>query len=449
MMAWGFLGVFLFALLLGGGPQTGSWAEAFVQLVSLPLLGVGLWRLQQSDIWRRRPTPFVLLGLIAAIPLLYLIPLPPGIWMAFPGRADVAATYAAAGIDPPNLPLSLDPGATLRGFFSLVPPFAIFIAALQVSNEVRQRATILLLIFAFFSVVLGLAQLAQGPSSGLRPYAVTNASDAVGLFANRNHFAALLYAAIPLAGAWAGWLSSGQKWNRIAGIALAWVVLGSLILGVGISRSRAGVGLGILGLMMTIPLLLPGRTADAGRSRLFVLGVASLIVIAILIAIQFSLMGVLSRFDSELADDLRAEMALTTLQAIWSYLPFGSGFGTFPSIYAMFEALPSLREAYVNHAHNDYLELVLEGGLPALAILVGFLVWLLVRGIGVWRAVSGGVDGRLAKAASISLLLLLLHSFVDYPLRMTTLAGVLALLCALLVAPLRQSVRQKVPAGGS
>ena len=42
------------------------------------------------------------------------------------------------------------------------------------------------------SLLLGFLQMTQGPASDLRFYEVTNPSEAVGFFANRNHFAALL-----------------------------------------------------------------------------------------------------------------------------------------------------------------------------------------------------------------------------------------------------------------
>lgn len=43
------------------------------------------------------------------------------------------------------------------------------------------------------SVLLGFLQVAQGPSSPLRLFEFTNLTEAVGFFANRNHFSALLY----------------------------------------------------------------------------------------------------------------------------------------------------------------------------------------------------------------------------------------------------------------
>ena len=49
---------------------------------------------------------------------------------------------------------------------------------------------------------MGLLQIAQGQQSDLRFFEITNPEDAVGFFANRNHFAALLYCLIPFVVAW-------------------------------------------------------------------------------------------------------------------------------------------------------------------------------------------------------------------------------------------------------
>ena len=51
----------------------------------------------------------------------------------------------------------------------------------------------LLLFLGGLSLLLGFLQMAQGPGSGLRFYDVTNPKEAVGLLANRDHFAAHLY----------------------------------------------------------------------------------------------------------------------------------------------------------------------------------------------------------------------------------------------------------------
>ncbi|MER8848745.1 MULTISPECIES: O-antigen ligase family protein [Mesorhizobium] len=78
-------------------------------------------------------------------------------------------------------------------------------------------------------------------------------------------------------------------------------------------------------------------------------------------------------------------------------------------------------KSYVNHAHNDYLELALEGGLPVILLMVAYAVLL--------SASSAVIRGEpLQKAAFLSLAFLLVHSLVDYPLRTAALAMTFACL---------------------
>ena len=66
----------------------------------------------------------------------------------------------------------------------------------------------------------------------------------------------------------------------------------------------------------------------------------------------------------------RIPFAHNTITAAKAYMPFGSGVGTFVSVYPGFEpAHDAISNVYANHAHNDLLEVWLEGGVskyPAL-----------------------------------------------------------------------------------
>ena len=434
----GFFFVFLLALLLGGGRQTGSWGEAFVQLASLPLLVAAILKIRQAPAARNWRLPLAISALAFLAVVLQMIPLPAGVWELVSGRAGVNAIYAAIDASPSFLPLTLDPGATLRSLFTLIPPLAIFLTAVLLPSVVRERAVLFLLAFAFVSVILGLAQIAQGTGGPLRIADAQESSQAVGFFANQNHFAALIYAALPLAAAWALWLARTRGLRHLGLLLLALVLVGALMIGVGAARSRAGVAMGLLALAGIVPLAY-GLRQTTTNSRLLQGLFAAGLTAAVLVSLQFALVGVLARFEQTITDDLRFEMARTTMKAIGSYFPFGSGFGTFPEIYNAFERLSALRAEYVNHAHNDYLELVLEGGIVTLALLALFLMWFIRRSATIWfergSAGSPSFSEIAPRAASISIVLLLLHSTVDYPLRMTALIVVFAFLCALMVPP--------------
>jgi O-antigen ligase len=109
-------------------------------------------------------------------------------------------------------------------------------------------------------------------------------------------------------------------------------------------------------------------------------------------------------------------------------------------IFQRFEPRTLVQHVYVNHAHNDWLELWLGGGVPAILLIIGFLSWFAAASHRVWRASrpeASVLDLALAQAATIVIILLLLHSLVDYPLQIPTLSVLFAIACACLIPPRR------------
>ena len=430
LWAWCILGFLFLALIVGGTPRYGSYGDVPLELLSLPMIFVSALRLAGQPVGAARAAAFFTCAAMLLLPLLQLIPLPPAIWTALPGRGFVLQTFEAAGLDTSWMPLSLSPPATLRSFLALLPPLAVFLATLTLTHHERRTATIIIVALGVASVVLGLAQIAAGPQSALRIYEVTNNTLAVGLFANRNHFAALLYCVMPLTAAWMIYLVQTQDMKKWASVLLTVVIYGSLILGLGISGSRAGILFAMLAILASLLLAWRKREREArGRAStvVFIAGLAGIFAV-----LQFGLAGILSRMGHDPLEDSRFILAQVTWRAASSVFPLGSGIGTFVPYYAMFETPADIGSSYANHAHNDWLEVWLEGGVPALLIAAAFLVWLAFRIGRSWKE-GEGLDWLLARAASISVVLLLLHSFVDYPLRTTALVSFFAFCCALIL----------------
>lgn len=426
----------LLALLLGGGTHQGLWSDAFVQLVGLVLLGVTVPGLLGSSIRSTERSALAIVAAIAAVPLLQLVRLPPFLWTALPGRSVVAAAYTTAGMDLPWLPVSLDPAATWRSFLSLAPAIAVFWATVCLGYRARRSLTLLVIAIGVVSVFLGLAQLMQGPSSALRFYPVTNPTNSVGFFANRNHYAAFLYSVIPFTTAWIVGLLFDRRMDRIFGLAVSVLVYAALILGLGMALSRAGIFLAIVAAVASLLLVASHEPRIARRGAIVIGGATVLGGIAV---IQFALFNLLGRFDDNILADYRLMIAETTIHAAKAFQPFGSGFGTFVPVYQMFEGVDVLIPPFVNHAHDDWLELWLEGGWLSLALLAAFLIWFAFAGVRAWKRHSEGraLDRAIAQAGSIVIVLLLLHSFVDYPLHTTALMVLFAFCCGLLIEPRR------------
>jgi O-antigen ligase len=372
----------------------------------------------------------VLVCAFLALPLIQLIPLPPTFWRGLPGRDTVVSAFEAAGLALPWHPLSLDPAATARSLISLLPPTAVFLAMLSLDKPGRRAVVAVVLIVSFVSVCIGFLQITSG-----QPYfySFTNEGMAVGFFANGNHNAAFLACAIPYAVAWLIEFYSDHQLNRVPMMSL--LLLAVIIIGVATVGSRAGLGLAFIGGLLCLAMAYP-QSARRRHRFLWVAGVGFLV--ALFIALQFSLAGWQKRGvqQRDIVEDLRWPVAAVTLRAAQKFLPLGSGFGTFGQIYEMSVPRTRIIEYYVNHAHDDWLELSLEGGIPAVACLAGFLVWLGFASFRAWRPRDHlDVDVNLARAGSIAVMLLLMHSVVDYPTRTIAIMTVLAMSCAFLTSP--------------
>lgn len=432
LILWSLTAAVLFlTLVLGGGTMQGLRSDALIQLASLPLLGIAITEHFRRPIAPQARLPLVLAASPIILVLVHLIPLPTALWTQLPGREFVVEAFELAAIPLGWMPISLDPGATWRSLLSLLPPLALFLAVLCTGFDGRRILSLLLVAFALASVVLGLFQLMQGPESALRFYAITNPGSSVGFFANRNHYAALLYSAVPFAAAWTIALASDRA--RILGAVGCGLALAALLLGLAMAFSRAGIVLGLSALLLSV-LLLDG--ADTRKLRLIAIGIAGLTGAMIL---HPALPGILGRFESAIIDDYRLDILAITLTAAMDFLPLGSGFGTFPAIYLMYDRPEALLTAYVNHAHNDWAELWLEGGWPFGLAAAGFLLWFSKAARADWGGGPlSGVDRALRRAGAIAVCLILLHSLVDYPLRTVSLLGLFAFCCALQVRPCRR-----------
>jgi O-antigen ligase len=117
--------------------------------------------------------------------------------------------------------------------------------------------------------------------------------------------------------------------------------------------------------------------------------------------------------------------------------PWGSGLGTFVPVFQANENLDLVQAAWVNHAHNDLLEWLLETGLPGAILLAAALASLIWRMLRLMRSRTVA-DPAPALAGFTILLLLSVHSLVDYPLRMRSLAAVAALAIAFILSPSQQ-----------
>jgi O-antigen ligase len=449
MLFWLCGAVLAAAIIAGGSTHSGFYGDVSVQLLSIPLLAAVIWPALSKEHADRRSARLIsgLGGLIAVIGLFQLLPFPSHFW------SGAAALFAgsikdAAGGSFGYANLSLTPERTWAAIASLLVPLSIFGAALQLSRNQRMHLCFLVLALGAASLLLGFLQMAQGPGSGLRFYDFTNATEPVGFFANRNHFAAYLNVTLVLAGVWFV-MTADEVFERGAfetrsllwfAAAVAFLVADAA--GLAMARSRAGLLLAMAALAGTTFMAmrqwgrrLPSSAPSSfGAKRAFFAAA----LFAVIFAAQFGLGSILSRFEGDSIEDLRVAFNRTTFAAILKTLPTGTGLGSFVPVYAVVENADDAFAGYANRAHNDLAEILLETGAIGGALLLVFLAWFSRKTYLIWFR-AGTDESRiqlmLQRAATLIIALLLAHSLVDYPLRTMALGSIFAFFCAILAAP--------------
>jgi O-antigen ligase len=424
-------------LLLGGASNAGVLANIVLQLGGAAVIGWYLWRGPGEALGGgERGLAWLLLALLGWIALT-LVPLPPSLWTHFPGRAFVADGYRLLGMSLPWLPISLSDDRTIRSALALLVPVATYLLVRSLQPSQRERLALTAVIVACLYVVLGLTQLLGGPDSPLRPYAITNRSVPVGLFANANHFATMLLIAIPLAGAVFIERPDGRRNTARArlGRALAIGAMAICVVGLVLIGSKAGLLL-VLPALGGALLLGPWQHLLARPRVIFALGLAGAAIAAFAI-VGMTWGGLTEKIGVSATS--RQQVTATTLATAAEFMPTGSGLGSFPALYLMQSGGQGTSREWMNHAHNDPAEVLLELGLPGLIFMAAFALWLLRQSFAVWRDRTGvGRTGRQQRAGAVAALLVVVHSFGDYPLRSAAIAALFGMALALLAGSGRE-----------
>ena len=414
-----------FSFAFGGASHSHALRLALVELASLPLLVLAARQLIIAGLWREHQFSLGLLAAVVAIPLIQLIPLPPAVWTSLPGRVQMVLALELAGLEPGWVPLSVTPDRTWRSALALTPPASLFLAMLSLSHLHRERLVQFCIAAAVAGILLGAAQLASG---GLYLWDWAEAGQIRGFFANRNHLASSLLIALPFAVIF-GAATLRRRDQRTSVLWFGALFAGLVVVALAAIRSRAGITL--FGPVMLISLLAAWIAAGRGRPGKGLLVMVGSIGAALTAVAVLALPPVLARFGTEGAPEVRLERWPLVAETAQTYLPLGSGVGSFDAVYRSVEPLEELDGSFFNQAHNDYLETWLEAGWLGIGVILAFLVWYARRCWAAWKSPPSR-EGDLQRAASIGIGILLLHSAGDYPLRTVTLAVVFAMCCGLL-----------------
>lgn len=431
-------GFVLVALLLGGGgaatPPTFSLAIQLAGLATIALTVTAIWSRHLDD----RARSLLALGIVTAITLAaQLVPLPPGMWQALPGRELATEVRRLVGASDRWLPFSLDPDATREAGLAFIAPAAAFLGVLYAGVRTRLNVIRLVVVLAAADLLLSVWQFTAGMDAALTPYRTLHAGSAIGFFANRNHNADLLL----VAGLLALGLAQLDRGRRLGGHnrAVMLVILVAALLGVFITASRTGILLSAVLILGGAMLLASrGRHGHGHVPRSWLVTMALILLVALAGAVfllrdNAVAQSIMSRF--EVRDDPRFLFWPDVTYAIGQFWPAGTGTGTFATVFKTVERLDAVGEFYVNHAHNDYLEVTLALGLWGAVLMAMYLVAI---GRAIYLSLRlrdpGPIDS-ISTAAAFAIFIFLLHAAVDYPLRTQALAVLMGICSGLLFRP--------------
>lgn len=432
----GLMAAFLVACLaLGGASREGHLANLLLQIAGTGFLIWGLYTLRSKTLGLPEKLLLALGVLGIAIITLQIVPLSPDLWRALPGRAPIAEELAILGTFPDPALITFSLHETIRSAASVIPAIGLAVALLS-SREVPARPMAMALVgVAIVSLGAGIAQVLGGQNSPAYFYNFTNRGYMVGFFANANHMATLLLVSLPFL---AALVRDGRKIlprNR-----KEFLVLGAALF------ALIAIGIVLVGSLTGYALLLPVAVASAlivwppAKSRLAVL------LALPALALGAGVLALMGDAENIFAPDAKASLVgrevirSNAVPAAEDFFPIGSGLGTFEEVYRRYEPQQEVTSAFINHAHNDYLEIAVELGAPGLALIALFLGW--------WclclNRLLRGSASPYAWAGWLAVGVILIHSGWDYPLRSAALSAVFALGCVLAA---RTSATPREPQG--
>lgn len=441
LMGWilefGLISALGLAVLAFGGTDS-----LYFSVVQILLLGLSIRLLLRYRTPRaEKPAfPIVVPALLVALIVVQMVPLPAALVALFRSASDLPRGTSTAT-------LSIAPDQTLSHLLLLltyVGAFYLGLAVCQRRNGSRHLVLALLALGAF-EAFYGLVQYLTGWQQIFTYVKTFSVEEATGTYINRNHFAGLLEMILPFALALAfyqfaklaqaqpessAWVrnrfGSAEFQKLIFWLFLAVILFTALVF----SRSRMGILAALFSTLVVVTLMAAAAKQKTAGTVLVVFFLAAGFLMALWIGPE----PVLGRFEAlsqeyTLSPHSRWAIWQDTLPLIRQHPWLGSGFGTFPVDYTSAQSVyPGM---FVNHAHNDYLEIFAELGVSGGLVLFGSVFYLLAQTIRRYRVEKDRWRRAMALGSVGSLVAMLSHSLTDFNLYIPANALVFAVVSAI------------------
>jgi len=315
-----------------------------------------------------------------------------------------------------------------------------FLAGQTLLRTVQARR--LALIFSLYGAAIAGFALLQGISSNGKLYWLrqpTMGGWIYGPYVNHNHYAGLMEMLIPIPLVLSLTRLAESK-QRIAAASVAAVMAGTIFL----SGSRGGMLALVMELTILAAVLIKQRR---GLRTAIGVGVFLAIFAGLLVWVGGAELGqrvatLSTQPRSDLSGSMRLDVNRDGLRMFLKKPVVGWGLGSFPVVYPQFRSFYT--NFFVNQAHDDYLQLLVETGVLGFCTMIWFVVVLFrtaLRKIGNW---SADVSGAVTLACVMGITGILVHSVVDFNLQIPANAAFFYVLCTIAAAePLAQPARRR------
>ena len=429
-------GIFtLFILVLISAPLAFGTVEPWSLTVMETLSLFSLLLLLIVKVRKKEPFFYEAPGIIPLLCLLGLIavqlaPLPGGIAkIVSPGTYDIYKETIFI-YDPVSwVSLSINKKATLMEFFRLASYIAFYVLTVEIltKKDFLKKTVILLVVFASSLSLFALLQhfLSNNKIYWIRE--LTLGGNAFGPYVNRNHYAGLMEMLFPLVLSiflfYKPHTTAKSFRDKIIEIfniqkTNIHILLGFSVVLIAVSifltLSRSGI-VSLCLSMIFFGLLFQARGTNKRRGTI-------IIVIFILIALSVGWFGwdpIIERFERLTntrgnISELRLNIWKDSKNIIKDFPLTGTGFGSFVNIYPRYRTL-SVREV-VDHSHNDYIELLSEGGALSFFFCTWFFLVLFYKSFKVFLKRREIYSIYLFTAGITGIISMLIHSLTDFNL---------------------------------
>jgi O-antigen ligase len=314
-----------------------------------------------------------------------------------------------------------------------------FLAAQTLLRGAQART--LAVVFCVYGAVLGAFSLIQGISSNGKLYWIREPRMGgwiYGPYVNHNHYAGLMEMLIPIPLVLSLTRLAPSK-ARTAAAATAAVMVGTVFL----SGSRGGM-LAILAelLFLTVLLIKQKRGVRTAAG----IGVFLAMVVGLLVWVGGNELGhriaSVGSAHSDLSNDVRTYINRDGFRMFLKRPALGWGLGAFPIAYPQFRTFYT--NFFINEAHNDYLQFLIETGLLGFGIIVWFVATIYARALKKLKNWSNEVNGAVSLACVRGVSGILVHSAVDFNLQIPANAALFYVLCTIAAAePFAQPARKR------